>query len=129
VRRAPVGEVHDHLSTEDLFDPADQLQQAHRVRRPAAEIERAAGDVADPPEGVHVGVDGVVDEQDVAHLPAVAVDGDRFARQGADQEVGDPSLVLGAHLMRAVDAAHPQHAGGHTEAARIVEHVLVGRAL
>ena len=45
------------------------------------------------------------------------------------QEVREPALVLGAELPRPVDAAHAQHAGGHAEAARVVQHVLVGRAL
>ncbi len=47
-------------------------------------------------------------------------------RERADQEVRDPALVLGAHLARPVDAAHPHHRGRHAEAAGVVEHVLVG---
>ena len=43
--------------------------------------------------------------------------------------MGDPALVLGAHLARAVDAAHAQHRGRQAEGAGVVEHVLVGRAL
>ena len=41
----------------------------------------------------------------------------------------DPALVLCAVLVRAVDAALPQHDSVHVEAARVVAHVLVGRAL
>jgi hypothetical protein len=49
--------------------------------------------------------------------------------EGADQEMGDPALVLGAELARAVDAAHAQHRGRQAEGPGVVEHVLVGRAL
>ena len=44
-------------------------------------------------------------------------------------EVGDPSLVFGAVLMGAVDAALAEHHGVHVEAARVIPNVLVGRAL
>ena len=43
--------------------------------------------------------------------------------------MGDPSLILGPHLAMPVDAAHPQHRGRHAVAARIIQHILVGRAL
>ena len=76
-----------------------------------------------------IGLDRVGDVEDVAHLAAVAVDRDRLAVERADQEMRDPALVLGSHLARAVDAAHAHHAGRHAEAARVVEHVLIGGAL
>ncbi len=38
----------------------------------------------------------------------------------------DPALVFRPHLMRAVDAAHAHDRGQQVEAARIIEHVLVG---
>jgi hypothetical protein len=44
------------------------------------------------------GIDQVVDEEDVAHLPPVAEQRDRLARERAQQEVRDPALVLGAEL-------------------------------
>ena len=40
----------------------------------------------------------------------------------------DPALVLGAVLMRPVDAAHAQHGSRETVAAGVIEHVLVGGA-
>ena len=40
----------------------------------------------------------------------------------------DPALILGAVLMRAVDAAHAEHGSREPVAARIIEHVLVGGA-
>ena len=53
-------------------------------------------------------VDQVLDEQDVTHLPAVAVDRDRLRPRRLQQEVGDPALILVAALVRPVDAAHPE---------------------
>ncbi len=43
-------------------------------------------------------------------------------------EVRDPTLVFGAVLMGAVDAALPEDDRVHVEAARVVPHVLIGRA-
>ena len=63
------------------------------------------------PLGEQQRVDEVVDEQQVAHLLAVAIDRDRQALQRADQEMRDPALVLGAVLVRPVDAAHAEHRG------------------
>jgi hypothetical protein len=70
----------------------------------------------------------VVDEQDVAHLAAVAVQGDRLVLERAEQEMGDPALVLVAALVRAVDAAHPEYDRGDAEGPGVVAHVLVGGA-
>ena len=78
-------------------------------RRPAAEVEGAARYRPDPPPSREIGGDRVVHEQDIAHLPAVAVNGDRFARQRPKQEMRDPALVLRAALPPSVDAAHAQH--------------------
>jgi len=99
------------------------------VARAAADVERAAAHDLDLLPRADERVDEVVDEQDIAHLSAVAVDRDRFARERAAQEVGDPALVLGAELVRAVDAAHAEHRGGQPEAARVVEDVLLGARL
>ena len=43
--------------------------------------------------------------------------------------MGDPALVLSPVLVGSVDAALSQDHGVHVEAARVVAHVLVGRAL
>ena len=43
--------------------------------------------------------------------------------------MGDPALVFGAELVRPVDAAHAKDDRRQAERARVVEHVLVGRAL
>jgi hypothetical protein len=107
----------------------EQLQQAARVVGTAAKIVGPSANHIDPIARQQVGVERVVDEQQIAHLPAVAVDGDRPARERTDQEMGDPALVLGAELAGAVEAAHAEHDGGQTVHACVVEHVLVGGAL
>src|SRR5438477_5156783 len=76
-----------------------------------------------------IGFHCVADLKDVAHLPAITVNNKRLALQRADEEVRDPALVLGTHLPLTVDAAHSEYRGRHTEAARIIEYILVGRAL
>ena len=61
------------------------------------------------PLGEHQCADEIVYEKHIAHLLAVAIDRDRPALHRADQEMCDPALVLGAVLMRTVDAAHAKH--------------------
>nr|WP_223252503.1 hypothetical protein [Paracoccus mutanolyticus] len=46
-----------------------------------------------------------------AHLAAIAEQRDLLALQRADQEMGDPALILGSHLALAIDAGHAQDAG------------------
>src|SRR5207237_8605849 len=94
----------------------------------AAEVEGAAVNPVDVLQRGDVGVYRITDVEDVAHLPAVTVNGDWFVLERADQEVGDPALVLGAHLPLPVDAAHPEYCRRDAETARIIEHVLVGGA-
>ena len=57
----------------------DQLAQAERVGRPAAEVEDLARDRVDPLRGALVGVDQVADPERVADLLAVAEDRERLA--------------------------------------------------
>ncbi len=96
---------------------------------PPPRLNARPGNAIDIFERRDVGVHRITDVEDVADLPAVAVDGDRLAFERADQEMGDPALVLRSHLPLAVDAAHPEHERRHAEAARVIEHILVGRAL
>src|SRR5215203_4788391 len=71
----------------------------------------------------------VVDTQDVAHLPSVAIQDDGASFHCADQEVSDPALIFGPELVRAIDAAHSKHDRRDTVGARIVEHVLIRGSL
>lgn len=107
----------------------EELQQAHGVAGAAADVEGVARRVVDAGERRPVDRHHVAHVQDVAHLPSVAVERDRLAGERPDQEVGDPALVLVAHLARTVDAAHPHHRRRDAEAAGVVEDVLVRRSL
>src|SRR3954451_4387251 len=110
-------------------DQVDQLEERDGVARAAPHVERLAGDRADVLLGEQEGLHQVLHVQDVAHLHAVAVEGERPAVQGADKEVGDPPLVLGAELVGPVDAAHAEDRRAQAVTARVVEHVLVRRPL
>ena len=57
-------------------DLRDQFQQADRVVRPAADIEGLTGNLGKVLLGEHQRADEIVDEKQVAHLLAVAVDRD-----------------------------------------------------
>src|SRR5437867_4039068 len=41
----------------------------------------------------------------------------------------NPALILCPPLMRAVNAAHPQHSGVQTKGSRVVKHILIRSAL
>ena len=63
---------------------------------PPPRLKARPADRVDAAPSGEIGVDRVVDVQDIADLAAVAVDGDRLARERADEEMRDPALVLGA---------------------------------
>src|SRR5437763_11029448 len=77
-------------------DAVDQLQQAQRVFRPAADIERLAGDLRQAPFGDQKRLDLILDKQRVADLLAIAIDRDRLAAGGAQQETRKPAMMLSA---------------------------------
>src|SRR5690606_7599142 len=78
----------------EVADELDQLEKADRVCGAAADVEGAAGELR-AAFGRQKRVDEILDEEDVAHLPAVAVERDGLALHRTDEEVGDPALVLG----------------------------------
>src|SRR5690242_7830284 len=110
-------------------DTVDQLEEAQRVFRSAADVEGLAGDIGQTLLGGQERVDEIIDEQSIAYLLAIAVKRDRLPVGGADHEMREPALVLGAVLMRPVDAAHAEDGGRKSIAARVIEDVLVGRPL
>ena len=103
-RRPPVGERRLQATAEPPLDPLDELEQAERVGRAAADVERLAADRIDPLQRARSSVDQVADPEHVANLLAVAVDRQRLTGQGCDAEPGDPALVLDAELPCAIDA-------------------------
>src|SRR5215217_276483 len=105
------------------------MEQADGVGGTTANVERAASHLVDPLPGRHVGLHRIGDVEDVPHLTAVAIESYGLAGEGADQEVRNPALIFGAHLARAVDAAHPKNAGRQTKAASVVDDILIRRPL
>ena len=73
-------------------------------RGPAADVEGLLRRLVREADGRLVGAQQIIDVQHVAHLLAVAVDGDGPAEHRGDREPGDPALVLHAELARPVDA-------------------------
>jgi hypothetical protein len=129
VADAPGPEAQRRTAPLEGGDGVDELEQAHGAGGATADVERPTAKPVDAAHGQLHGVEQVVDEQDVANLAAVAVHGDGLTGHGPHEEVGDPTLVLVALLVRAVDAAHAEHQGGQAEAPGVVEHVLVGASL
>src|SRR5690349_4252650 len=73
--------------------------------------------------------DRVAYMENIAHLLAIAVNGEGPTGDRLSHEMRDPPLVSRAALMRPVDAAHPQHHGRHAETAGPIEHILIGATL
>jgi hypothetical protein len=126
---APGVELHLRRRGAQRADRLDQLDEAGGSFRPAADVERVAG------ERVHLRlreqhrIDEIADVQDVADLQSVAVYRDRLILDGANEKVRDPALILGAELVRTVNAAHSEDDRRQPEGARVVEDVLVRGAL
>jgi hypothetical protein len=113
----------------DRFDDLEQLDQADGIGGPAADVEHVPGKLVDARVREQHRVDQVVGVEHVAHLQTVTVDRQRPTLERCNQKVGDPSLVLGAELVRSVDAAHTEHQGPQAEGAGVVEHILLGDSL
>src|SRR5947209_13004606 len=81
----PILEAKLDVAPDDRAHLADELEQAHRIRRPAPEVEGPTGNVADILERAHIGIHRVADVENVADLPPVAVDRDRPPLERADE--------------------------------------------
>ena len=81
------------------------------------------------PCGESEGADQVLDEQQIAHLFAVAVNGERPAGSGGQHEVSHPALILGPELAWSIDARHTKNDRSQTVDAGVVVDVLIGGAL
>ncbi len=83
VAHPPVAEAHLGRGPPRRADEVEQLEQADGALRPAAHVERLAGEGVDVVQRQLHRVEQVLDVQHVAHLAAVAVDRDRLRRRGA----------------------------------------------
>jgi len=125
----PRAEPHLWTTATHSADEIDEFQQAHRILRPAAQVECAAADRVDVGECSEPGRDCVIDVQGVADLQAVAKNRDRAAPDGLQHEVGNPTLIFRSELAGSVDAAHPQRGGAQAIDACIVADIVVGGSL
>ena len=74
-------------------------------------------------------LDQIVHVEQIANLPAVAIDGDRQVLLCSNEEVRDPTLIFGAVLMRPINTAHAENRRVDPIAACIVQNILIGGAL
>ena len=105
------------------------LPHAQRVRGTPADVVDLSLDSVDAIHGGFVDIQQVVDEQQVAHLLAVAKNGDGAANGRRDGKEGQPALVFHAELARPVDGRLAEDDGGQVVDAGVVAHILVARAL
>src|SRR5438067_8327561 len=77
-------------------DTVDQLEEAQRVFRAAADVEGLAGDVGQALLGHQERIDEISDEESIAHLLAVAIQRDRLPVGRTDHEMREPALILRA---------------------------------
>jgi hypothetical protein len=104
----------------------DHLEQADRVARAAADVERRAGELSIRSRTSRKGVHEVLHPEDVAYLRAIAVQRDRLVGERAQREVCAPSPWSSVPvLVRPVDAAHAEDGRGR-RSLRVVQDVLVG---
>ncbi len=66
--------------------------------------------------------------QHIAHLMAIAINGDGAAFEDGVEKVRDPALIFVAELPRPGDAGHAEDDGGQIVDAGVVADVLVGGA-
>src|ERR1051326_2700922 len=120
--------AHAQASPVLALDGSKQFDQADGSLGPSADVERPSGDMVHVLLRKQECVNEIFDEEDVAHLVSVAINGERHLLERPDEEVRDPSLILSSELMGAVNATHAKHDRPAVERSRVVEHVLLGRA-
>src|SRR3954466_823260 len=93
VRRAPGLELHIRTLVLEFFNKREQFAQADRIIRPAADVESLSRNFRDVLLREQKRVHEIFYEKNVAHLPSIAVNGDRFVLNRPDQEMRHPTLV------------------------------------
>src|SRR6185312_10079523 len=123
---APIGELRVYAQRVPVLQQRNELEEAERVTGASAYVESASRQLrhalAYGTEGVHE----IFRIEYIAHLAAIPENGQGSPAARLDDEVCHPALIFIAELMRSVDAAHPEHHGGHAVRTRVVENVLVG---
>src|SRR3546814_3703452 len=98
------------------------MNQTDRIVRTAAQIERLARHAGHSAHCRYISSGDVAHMHDVTHLPPITEQRDFLIPQCRAHKMGNPALLFRAHLMRTIDAAHPEHTGGHTQMMRSEEH-------
>ena len=99
------------------------------MRRPAANVVHLPGCHVNVSQPCIVDVQQVVNEQHVTYLLAIAIDGDGLTGDGGDDKPSHPSLILDAHLSRAVDATLAKNHRWQAVDAGVVARILVSGSL
>src|ERR1700683_2762256 len=100
--------------------------KGHHVARTSADVENAPLDTIDPLDRRAEAIEEIVDEEDVADLLPVPVDGDRAPHRRCNREPRDPSLVFHPELSAAVDARLSQADRPESVDSGVVPYVLIG---
>ena len=102
---------------EQVLESIDEFENAQRVPDAAADVEGLALNRIDLPTRSFKRCHEILDEQCIANLHAIAIDRDGLALHRSTHEMSDPTLILVAVLMRAIDAAHAKDRRAQTIAA------------
>src|SRR5690606_20051252 len=121
----PVVVTQWDLASHTLLEQSDEIDERQELARSAADGECLALDLVGRRDRRLVGPHEIVHVEHVAHLLAVAVDGNRAAQARGDREPGDPTLILNAELPRAIDARLAERRRGDPIDPREIERVLV----
>ncbi len=107
----------------------DQLEQGERVLRASTNVVCLAAGAVDPLDSGIVRRDQIIDVQDVADLLSVAINGHRPTLDRSNGEPGEPTLILYAILVRAVDARLPENHRLEIVNAGVVNRILIPGSL
>src|SRR5512138_2218185 len=95
ITRTPVGALHrDWLAQQLLQQRAELSPNRQDVARPAADVIDLSSGAIDLLHGKVIGARQVLDVQDIAHLLAIAIDGDVPPRHSRNGHPCQPALVF-----------------------------------
>src|SRR5690606_22819246 len=122
---SPITAIGNHFISGNRFKNINYLQQADAVCRAATNVESLSTDGVNVLPRCNECVYQIFHKENIADLFSVAKNGKLFLLYGIDREMGDPTLIFVATLMRTVNTTHPKYSRFNSKCPGMIDDVLI----